>query len=316
MISRKAFSENDQAVNSHNIVIDDSYMHKNFESFLNKRVEDIMISRNDIIALEYESSFYDLCKLAVKTSHTRIVIYKDNLDHIIGFVHIKDVLSKITNSLNKDFNNFNKDFALVQDDAQGNAQGNAQGKKLVENDTDNIKSNIKNNEIYNLAIKDYKKNPILSGLIRKLVIVPYSMSLIALLEEMKLKKTHIAIIVDEYGSSDGLLTVNDLFKLIIGKIEGEHESVNEDESYEIIKEGVIIVNGRMMLEQLEEICQIKITQEDDEFDTVTGLIFSKLQYIPIKEEEIIINENLTMKILDLDYPIINKVKVTYQMNAE
>ena len=231
--------------------IGQSMIMKNFESFAEKTVEDVMIPRSDIISVSYDISLEDLSKTIIKHGHTRTLVYKDNLDNVIGFLHIKDLFEIIARS---------KKYSL---------------KKLM----------------------------------RKHIVSPHSMTLIELLKQMQLNRTHIAVVVDEYGGTDGIVTIEDVIESIVGRIDDEHDADLDTENFKILKPGLIIANARMEVEELERILGVKLRDEDDEFDTIGGLVLAKVGTVPDKGEVIIITEEVTIEIINSTPRTIKQLKV-------
>lgn len=225
---------------------------RNLESFAEKVASDVLIPRSDIIAVNVDISLDELSKIVIKHGHTRTLVYKDNLDNILGFVHIKDLFEVI-----------------------------AKSKK------------------YNL-----KK------LTRKALVFPESMKLVDLLREMQVKRTHIAVIVDEYGGTDGIVTIEDLIEGIVGPIDDEHDIELVSESFKVLKPGVIIVSARMEVVELEKLLNVKLKEEDDEFDTIGGLVLATVGTVPEKGSVIDINDDVTVEIMDSTPRNIKQLKIT------
>ena len=241
----------DQKLNLEDNLIQPNIIIQNFESFAEKTVEDIMIPRSDIIAVSCEASLEDISKTIIKYGHTRTLVYKENLDNVIGFLHIKDLFEVI-----------------------------AKSKK------------------YNL-----KK------LMRKHIVSPHSMTLIDLLKQMQIHRTHIAVVVDEYGGTDGIVTIEDVIEAIIGRINDEHDESLDGENIEIIKPGLMLVNARVEVEELEKILGVTLRKEEGEFDTIGGLVLAKIGTVPEKGEVIAITEEVTVEILDSTPRAIKQLKV-------
>lgn len=241
----------DQKLNLEDNLIQPNIIIQNFESFAEKTVEDIMIPRSDIIAVSCEASLEDISKTIIKYGHTRTLVYKENLDNVIGFLHIKDLFEVI-----------------------------AKSKK------------------YNL-----KK------LMRQHIVSPHSMTLIDLLKQMQIHRTHIAVVVDEYGGTDGIVTIEDVIEAIIGRINDEHDESLDAENIETIKPGVMIVNARVEVEELEKILGVTLRKEEGEFDTIGGLVLAKIGTVPEKGEVIAITEEVTVEILDSTPRAIKQLKV-------
>ncbi len=217
----------------------------NVMDFGNKESSDIMIPRMDIVAESEDIPLEQLKKVIAKSRHTRIPIYKENLDHITGFVHVKDLVTHTGKSKN-------------------------------------------------LTAKDVA---------RKNLVVPPSMKIIDLLLKMRVSKTHIAIVVDEYGGTDGIITIEDLIEEIVGEIEDEHDT-SEKPYFTKISNKEYEIGGRLSIEELNE--QLGLTIDDTDFDTVNGLLNSELGYIPVKGE-VVKFENLEFEVKEADPRAVRKV---------
>lgn len=225
----------------------------NLDNFYEKTVEDIMVPRSDIISASHDTTLEELSDLIIKHSHTRTLIYRESLDNIIGFVHIKDLFEIIAHS---------KKFIL---------------KKLV----------------------------------RKHIVSTHSMKLIDLLTRMQAKKTHIAVVVDEYGGTDGIVTIEDIIEEIVGKIDDEHDIDEESDSYKIIRPGLLIASARVEMEELENTIGIKLKTEHDEFDTIGGLVMAKVGSVPEKGDIIDLDNGVIVEIIESTPRTIKQMKITY-----
>lgn len=224
----------------------------NIDNFSEKTLEDIMIPRSDIISIALDADFEEIRNLVIKHAHTRTLVYKERLDNIVGFVHIKDL------------------FAV-----------NEQSKKFN-----------------------------LNNVIRKHIISPHSMKLIDLLSQMQKARTHIAVIVDEYGGTDGLVTIDDIIEEIVGNIDDEHDiKINND--YKIIKNGIIVTNSRVAIETFEDILKVKLKKSDDDFETIGGLVIAIYGKVPNKGRVIHITKEISAEILEATPRTIKQIKITY-----
>ena len=255
-LSKKQNNYHNQKENTNATHTQQNVIIKNFESFAEKTVEDVMIPRSDIISVSYDISLEELSKTIIKYGHTRTLVYKDNLDNVIGFLHIKDLFEIIAKS---------KKYSL---------------KKLM----------------------------------RKHIVSPHSMTLIDLLRQMQINRTHIAIVVDEYGGTDGIVTIEDIIESIVGKIDDEHDTNLTLETFQILKPGFVVANARMEIEELEKLLNIKLREEDDEFDTIGGLVLAKAGTVPEKGDVIHITEEVTVEIIDSTPRTIKQLKIIYNKN--
>jgi len=252
-LSQKEINYTNQKESNNASYIQQDVITKNFESFAEKTVEDVMIPRSDIISVSYDISLEDLSKTIIKYGHTRTLVYKDNLDNVIGFLHIKDLFEIIAKS---------KKYSL---------------KKLM----------------------------------RQHIVSPHSMTLIELLKQMQINRTHIAIVVDEYGGTDGIVTIEDVIESIVGKIDDEHDANLDLDTFKILKPGLIVANARMEVEELEKLLNVKLREDDDEFDTIGGLVLAKVGTVPEKGDVITITEEVTIEIIDSTPRTIKQLKIIY-----
>ncbi len=220
---------------------------KNLSAFNEINVSDIMVIRNEIFALPLDSSMQTVLNAMKDNCYTRIPIYKETLDEIIGFIHIKDILRGI-------------------------------GDKLE------IKS-----------------------IIRNIIFVPTPMKAIDLLVKMQNSHIHVAIVLDEYGGTDGLVTIVDIIEEIVGNIDDEHNK-NTEPTLIKVGNGKFEVEGRMEISTLESALNMKFSKIDEDYDTVGGLINTLLGRIP-ETGEIIEDNGIVYKIVEADERCIYKVVI-------
>ncbi|AMK23745.1 MULTISPECIES: hemolysin family protein [unclassified Sphingobium] len=191
-------------------------MVRNLLHFSEHTVDDVAVPRADIIAIEEKASFADLAALFAEAGHSRIPVYRENLDTIVGMIHIRDA------------------FAILA------------GKAPVP-DT-------------------------LEPLIRQPLYVPESMGALDLLAEMRAKRTHLAIVLDEYSGTEGLLTFEDLVEEIVGEVEDEHDE--EPEAMLVpLQGGIWEADARAELEDVAKEIDEKLADIEEDVDTLGGLAF-------------------------------------------
>jgi len=210
----------------------------------------IMIPRTDISSAPINSTLGEFMKLVSDCGHTRIPIYKDNIDEIVGLLHAKDLL------------------------------------KLFGRDPE---------------------SKIPPDILRKPYFVPGNQIVSELLRDLKEKKTHLAIVTDEYGGTAGIITVEDILEEIVGEIMDEHD--NERALLSIIDDSSVLVDARLEIEKLEEHFGIKLPEGG--FESVGGFIIHILGKIP-KVNEKIVFEDLEMAIKSADDRKIDKILITYK----
>ena len=229
---------------------------KNTLTFRNKRVDDIMVPRTDIVAVEASSTFEEVMEVFVEGTTSRLPVYRDSLDEVIAMVHIKDAF-----------------------------------RELVTN-------------------RDSNKEKTLSAIQRPLLFVPPSMKLFDLLTKMQSTHIHMALVVDEYGGTDGLLTIEDLVEQIVGDIEDEHDEAEEDLLREL-PGGDLMADARLEIEELENLLGLDLLtdDQDDDVDTLGGLLYTLAGYIPEVGEIIKDKNGLRYKIMEGDARSIKTVLI-------
>ena len=189
------------------------------------QVQDIMTPRTDIDCLPSGTTILDAAGAIVETGHSRLPIYKETRDNIIGIVHAKDMLSSL------------------------------------------MKTELQTSPVDSIMSQPF--------------FVPETKIASELLQEFRSRKNHLAIVVDEYGGTSGLATIEDLLEVIVGDIEDEHDAPKE-EDIRPLEEGKYELSGRAYLEELAE---LGIHLESDEVDTIGGYLSLDAGHVPQKDEE-------------------------------
>lgn len=192
-------------------------------SFGTLTVEEIMTPRVDMIAVSTDVRYDDLLETITKSGHSRIPLYKDDLDEIVGIIYAKDLLS----------------FA-------------------------------RNPEI--------RKHISLKKISRKALFVPETKLISELLKEFQEKKMHMAIVVDEYGGTSGLVTLEDIVEEVIGEIWDEYDK--EEDQISVIDNGKWMVLGKLSIEEMNSEIGTHISNDDEDFDTVGGYVLNHAGSIP------------------------------------
>ena len=155
-----------------------------------------------------------------------------------------------------------------------------------------------------------EKQPALSGLLRPVLFVSPSIRLLKLLQEMRLKRQHLALVVDEYGGIDGLITIEDLVEEIVGEIQDEHDD-DETPHVEIAHDGSATANARLEISVLEDMFGDLLDEsEREEVDTIGGLVFSLAGRVPVRGEVIRHPSGLEFEILDSDPRRISLIRIS------
>ncbi len=236
-------------------------MLKNVLSLHEVRVEDVMVPRADIISVCLNATLAEVLATFRAAGHSRLPVQADNLDDPRGMVHIRDFVDFI---------------AAATDDFKRGAEALPNHLRLDE-----------------MTLAQ-------TGIVRPVLFVPPSMPALDLLVKMQATRTHMALVIDEYGGTDGLASIEDIVEMIVGDIEDEHD---EEESPKIEREedGNFIVDARASLEDVSEVIGQDLTTISDaeDIDTLGGLITSLAGHVPLRGE-IIIEAGLEFEVLDAD----------------
>ncbi len=213
-------------------------------------VREIMVPRTEMACCSIDASVNELLEAITSSSHSKIPVFKNTADEIVGIVHAKDLLRF-----------WGKDAGDVH----------------------------------------------IQDIMRKPFFIPEAMTLEQLLREFRRERVHIAIAIDEYGGTSGLVTFEDLIEEIVGEVSDEDDQDEPRLAEE--SEGVLLVDGRLNIDELEEYFDISITKE--KFDTVAGWLSHLFGHVPQKGEEVV-SANLKMSIVESDPRKIRKVRIEAQ----
>ena len=226
-------------------------MLRNLLHFGDHTAGDIAVTRGDIIAVPSDISFEELVKAFADAGHSRLPVYGESLDEVIGMIHIKDVF---------------------------------------------------------MANVDPSKDRSMPALIREPLFVPESMGVIELLARMRSQRVHLAIVVDEFGGTEGLVTIEDVVEEIVGEIEDEHDE-DEGGMLTMLEEGLWEADARLELEELAEAVDSRLSSDEDEVDTLGGLVFLLAGHIPVSGECVTHPSGWKLEAVDSDPRKIIKVRL-------
>ncbi len=217
----------------------------------NRTINDVMVPRADIIAVDAKMCLEDTIDVMTEKGHSRLPIYGESLDDVSGMVHIKDLAAR-------------------RDD---------------------------------LATFSLEKVQ------RGLLFVSPSMRVLELLLEMRAARSHMAIVVDEYGGVDGLVTIEDLVEEIVGEIEDEHDRTDEPDFIQR-DDGVYEADARVEIEVLEQAFgEFLSDDEREDVDTLGGLVFAAAGHVPIRGELVTHPSGFEFQVLDADPRRIKRVRL-------
>jgi CBS domain containing-hemolysin-like protein len=234
-----------------------------------------------------------------ESGRSRMPVYADTLDDPRGMVHIRDLLSYIAKQARNKRRGPTKAAAPTIDVSPENIQ------KPVRTPKPN----------FDLARVDLQKTLAEAGIIRKILFVPPSMLASDLLRRMQVNRTQMALVIDEYGGTDGLASHEDIVEMVVGDIDDEHD--DEEVMFKRISEDVFVADARVELEEIAEAIgpDFDISEQVDEVDTLGGLIFSALGRIPVRGEVVQALPDFEFHILEADPRRIKRVRITRKRQA-
>lgn len=238
-------------------VIQDSEkeMIDNIFEFDNKHVSEIMTHRTDIDGIPVDSDLEYVLYVMNRDKYTRVPVYSENLDNIVGILHVKDLLEYTQNNA--------KDFSL---------------KKIT----------------------------------RSAYFVPESKRTDELFKEMQKNKVHLAVVIDEYGGTAGIVTIEDLLEEIVGNIFDEYDIEQKDIEY--LENDTYVFDGAISLDRVEEVLDEELPVDD--FDTLGGFILKLLGRIPkVDEKPVVQYENIVFRVTEMEGMRIAKVQASKKENV-
>jgi CBS domain containing-hemolysin-like protein len=254
-----------------------SAMMRNVLGFSDMRVDDLMVPRAAIIAVEDTSSMRSLLDQFIEANHSRLPVFRESLDDIVGMIHVKDYLRWMA----------------------------TKGRKKKTKTGGDPSLSLAATEL-NSTIKQHQ------SMLRDVLYVPPSMPAPDLLLKMKASHVHLAIVVDEYGGTDGLISLEDLLEEIIGDISDEHDSDAEEQAMiKKIDDVTWMVSGLAPISRLDETLGVDLLPDDqeDEADTVGGLVLELAGRVPSRGEIIPHPSGLEFEIMENDARRVKRVRV-------
>ncbi|MEO0620300.1 MAG: hemolysin family protein [Pseudomonadota bacterium] len=258
------------------------------------RVEDVMVPRADIVAVDAQTSLARLLALFEDVGHSRIPVYAETLDDLRGMIHIKDLMKWLMRS------------SAPENAKAGKRNGEKSGAASLEDDGEAPR------RVARIGRSDADLDrPIESAkLMRELLFVPPSMPAVNLLLRMQSTHIHLAMVVDEYGGTDGLVSIEDLIEEVVGEIEDEHDE-NTDAMIERDAKLGIVVAARTPIEELEAFLNVKLLDDTDEddIDTLGGLVFTMVNRVPVRGEVVPHSSGYEFEVLEADPRRIKRLRV-------
>lgn len=234
-------------------------MLRNMLQFGDRTADDVAVPRGDIVAIDDQATFEDAVALFAEADHSRLPVYREKLDEVVGMLHVKDV------------------FGIL-------ARGETPPASL-------------------------------NSLLRQPLYVPQTMSAMELLADMRAKRTHLAIVLDEYGQTDGLVTIEDLMEEIVGEIEDEHD----DEPEELLVadgEGRWLGDARIELEDLAAALDPRLAEVEDDVDTLGGLTFALAGKVPATGDMLTHASGWNIEVVEADERRVFRVRLIAPLRRE
>jgi len=230
-------------------------------------VADVMVPRADIVAVDDTVTIEELMRVFRKAEHSRVPVYRETLDDPRGMIHIRDLMSWITEEANGD-------------------------------------------DGLDLGKVDLKRSVGSINIARELIYVPGSMSVLDLLLKMQTSQLHLALVVDEYGGTDGLVSIEDLVEEVVGEIADEHD-VEEEPLIRIDPRLGLIADARTPVEDLEQHLGIELVsdEQEEDIDTLGGVVFSITGRIPARGELVHHPSGVEFEVLEADPRRIKKLRI-------
>ncbi|TNB46121.1 HlyC/CorC family transporter [Martelella lutilitoris] len=274
-------------------------MLNNILSFREVRVEDVMVPRADIDAVEQSTTIGDLLLIFENCGHSRMPVFCETLDDPRGMVHIRDLLAYLSKQAR---GRRRARTANARDAAKASATKGGEVKP-AERPSRTPQSPL------DLGKVNLDKTVAEAGIIRPVLFVPPSMLASDLLQRMQAGRTQMALVIDEYGGTDGLVSHEDIVEMVIGEIDDEHDS--EEAMFTRVSEDVFLADARVELEDIAEAIgpDFEIGEHAEDVDTLGGLIFSAIGRIPARGEVIQALPGFEVHILDADPRRIRRVRI-------
>jgi CBS domain containing-hemolysin-like protein len=244
-----------------------------------RRVDDVMVPRADIITVQQDIPLGELIKVFEGAGHSRLVVHNDTLDDPVGMVHIRDVIGY-----------------MVRRAQQGAAKSKRKKPFPAGLDLKTIDLSVPLAE---------------AKIIREILFVPPSMPALDLLAKMQATRIHLALVIDEYGGTDGIVSIEDVVEEVFGEIEDEHD---EDETPAIVRQpdGSFLADARAPLEDVVATVgpEFEVGEIGDEVDTLGGYVMTRAGRLPTRGQVVPGPGEFEIEVLDSDPRRLKRVRIT------
>jgi CBS domain containing-hemolysin-like protein len=292
-------------------------------------VDDVMIPRADIDSVEDSVPLARLMEIFRESGHSRMPVYHDGLDDPRGMVHIKDLMAyfaaRATEAADSRACDAADEAAAGENTAQAAPSAQTAGGDAGAQDAGDraaadtpsgdagVTDGRSNRSVgFDLSSVDLSLPLSDTGLIRPVLFVPPSMPATDLMAKMQADRVQMALVIDEYGGTDGLVSLEDVVETVVGDIEDEHDE-DEDAMIEKVAEGVWVADPRVPVEEMEEAigADFELGDLGEEIDTLGGLVFTLVGRVPVRGELITSRElpRLEFEVLDADPRRIKRLRI-------
>ncbi|CAN7260340.1 hemolysin family protein [Pararhizobium sp. LjRoot255] len=266
-------------------------MLNNILRFREVRVEDVMVPRADIEAVDLSITIGELMVIFDESGRSRMPVYSESLDDPRGMVHIRDLLSYVTKQAR------NKRRSGSRPSAAANMA------EKTEKPARQPKPG------FDLGRIDLSKTVEEAGIIRQVLFVPPSMHASDLMQRMQAARIQMALVIDEYGGTDGLASLEDIVEMVVGDIEDEHD--DEEVMFAKTSDDVFVADARVELEEIAAAigADFDVREQLEDVDTLGGLVFASLGRIPARGEVVQAIPGFEFQVLDADPRRVKRVRI-------
>ncbi|WP_428529120.1 hemolysin family protein [Roseibium sp.] len=262
-----------------------------------KRVDDVMIPRADIEAVDLGTSLSRVMELFRNSGHSRMPVYEDTLDDPRGMVHIKDLMAFIAEQ--------GAGSSVNGSDTLGQS-GDTERLTIVAPTPGHNSSDLDLSSVdLSISLRD-------ANLIRNLLFVPPSMPATDLMAKMQAGRIQMALVIDEYGGTDGLVSLEDLVEEVVGDIEDEHDE-DEEAMLADAGDGIWVADPRLPLEDLDEALGTRLSDGEisEDVDTLGGLLYVTIGRVPVRGELVLVDDvpGYEFEVVDADPRRIKRLKI-------
>jgi CBS domain containing-hemolysin-like protein len=258
-------------------------MLQNILGLRERRVEDVMVPRADIVAVQQDISLGELIRVFERAGHSRLVVYNDTLDDPAGMVHIRDLIGYMA--------------------ARAAVEPKPRRRKHLPANLD-------------FKLVDLSVPLSASRIVREILFVPPSMPVIDLFAKMQATRIHLALVIDEYGGTDGIVSIEDIVEQIVGEIEDEHD---EDATPSIVRQAddSFVADARAGLEDVTGTigAEFDVGEAAEDVDTIGGYLVTKLGRVPVRGELVPGPGEFEIEVSDADPRRVKKVRIYRRKNG-